>query len=105
MSYVWIRRAILISAIIYVIAISVHSLDYPVVPFGQCYEGTRLMESYYHEQGLPTQIAYSGYISDQYPGHVWLKVGSGPDFEIYDSYYGKITTEGEHGFPKWYAPD
>jgi hypothetical protein len=80
-------------------------LDFPVAPYGHCYEGVQILESYFYSQGLPTQIAYTYYISDQYPGHVWLIVGPGPDFEFYDSYYGKIDREGEYGFPKWYYPD
>lgn len=83
--------------------ITSQALQFPVTPWGQCYEGVQIMESYYHENGIATSISYINWISNEYPGHVWLQVG--PDRQIMDSYYGPITNEGEYGFPKWFSPD
>lgn len=93
---------LLITALIIGIPLS-QSLEFPVTPYGECYQGVQEMAAFYGSNGIAIRISQMDYISPQFPGHVWLQVG--PDSQMVDSYYGPVYREGEYGFNRWFSPD
>jgi len=98
--YIWYGILILAFSIL---ASTCLAINFPVTQMGNCNEGVQIMEKFYDANGIATTILQMDFISNQYPGHLWMQVG--PDRQIVDPYYGPISYEGQYGFNRWFSPD